>query len=109
MIITAAKHSKIDDAQASAHRVQQLLRRFQRELADVAKSRFCEDEFLMSNDVIPSLCSEQSLSEAKDLKTEILRFAQNDTLRTTGNRLDVQKQAFAHAFSSRKSGLLSPK
>lgn len=35
MLVTAAKHSRIDDARASAHRVQALLRRFQRELADV--------------------------------------------------------------------------
>jgi hypothetical protein len=33
---TLAKHSRLDDARAAAHRVQQLLRRFQRELADVA-------------------------------------------------------------------------
>jgi hypothetical protein len=32
---TAVKHSRIDEARASAHHVQQLLRRFQRELADV--------------------------------------------------------------------------
>lgn len=35
LIATAVKHSRIDDARASAHRAQQLLRRFQRELADV--------------------------------------------------------------------------
>jgi len=35
MFATAIKHSKIDDAKASAHRVQQSLRRFQRELADL--------------------------------------------------------------------------
>lgn len=38
MIATAIKHSEIDGAKASAHRVQQLLRRFQRELADVGVS-----------------------------------------------------------------------
>jgi DNA repair exonuclease SbcCD ATPase subunit len=35
LISTAVKHSRIDRARASAHQVQQLLRRFQRELADV--------------------------------------------------------------------------
>jgi len=35
LIATAVKHSRIDDARASAHQVQQLLRRFQQELADV--------------------------------------------------------------------------
>ena len=35
LISTAVKHSRIDRARASAQRVQQLLRRFQRELADV--------------------------------------------------------------------------
>ncbi|UCE47361.1 MAG: hypothetical protein JSW47_17390, partial [Phycisphaerales bacterium] len=35
LIATAVKHSKIDGARASAQQVQQLLRRFQRELADV--------------------------------------------------------------------------
>ena len=35
LIATAVKHSRIDGARASAHQVQQLLRRFQRELADV--------------------------------------------------------------------------
>jgi len=35
VISTAIKHSRIDDARKSAHQAQQLLRRFQRELADV--------------------------------------------------------------------------
>ena len=35
LIATAVKHSRIDGARTSAHHVQQLLRRFQRELADV--------------------------------------------------------------------------
>jgi hypothetical protein len=35
LISTAVKHSRIDRARASAHQVQQLLRRFQRELGDV--------------------------------------------------------------------------
>jgi hypothetical protein len=35
LISTAVKHSRIDRARASAHQVQQLLRSFQRELADV--------------------------------------------------------------------------
>lgn len=37
-LTTLVKHSRLDDARAAAHRVQQLLRRFQRELADVAAS-----------------------------------------------------------------------
>jgi chromosome segregation ATPase len=35
LITTAIKHSKIDDARSLAHGVQQMLQRFQRELADV--------------------------------------------------------------------------
>jgi hypothetical protein len=34
-LTTMVKHSRIDDARAAAHVVQQALRRFQRELADV--------------------------------------------------------------------------
>jgi hypothetical protein len=35
LLVTAAKHSRINHAQGEVHRVQQLLRRFERELADV--------------------------------------------------------------------------
>lgn len=35
-VTTLVKHARIDDARAGAHRVQQLLRRLQRELADVS-------------------------------------------------------------------------
>lgn len=37
MIATAIKHSRIDEARMSVHRVQQLLRRFQEELAEVER------------------------------------------------------------------------
>jgi len=36
LIVTAMKHSRIDDARSSIHYVQQMLRKFQREIADVS-------------------------------------------------------------------------
>jgi hypothetical protein len=35
LVVTAVKHLRISDAQKEVHKIQQLLRRFERELADV--------------------------------------------------------------------------